>query len=236
MLWASGCGRVPLDQALIGTWSEDQVDRRVEFTPNRLYAVVTNGEPVDVGVWSVKGNEVSLESLIAKARTTWKCSFDDGELIIDGGKAFKRRFEKARRSSANDLFDKRLDGLWRSDDREPEVVEFTPAGTFVGMFQRLDEKKSLNRLGCWGRVSRESSSAFFLVGTMGSATMAGSLPHKFALEGNKLLWGGGRKRPPKVYRKVTPTDIQQMLARVPDAAATPASSATPKKAPVKTAK
>lgn len=227
ILWgASGCGREPLDKALVGAWVEDQVERRVEFTPNRLYAVVTNGERVDMGVWSVnKDNEVVFDSLLEKKQTVWPCRLDENELVIVGEKTFDRRFERVPRDSRSKLFDNRLEGLWRSDDRDPELVEFTASGILVGLFQRLDEKKNLNRLGTWAQVTRESSSAFFLEGTMGSATVLKSIPHKFVIEGDKLLWGAGRKRRPKVYRKVTPADVQLMLSKVPQSQPTTTPSA-----------
>jgi hypothetical protein len=225
-----GCGGGELtDQQFVGRWVEDKEDRRIEFTPNKLFSVVENGTFVKVGIWSVQGHQMSLTGLFDGVAETWKPKMSTDSFTIDLTEARFRQFDKV--PATESIFDKRLVGLWRTDDQYPQIVEFTEHATLVGVFWRLDKVGGTPYpIGVQANISTAGDSKFFMDGFLGDRRMKkGVLPHPYSFEGGRLVWSAGRKNPPKVYRKVTPADIadpafiaqfKQGLKAEPDPAAT----------------
>lgn len=204
-----GCGRPSLEQEIVGRWLENQDNRIVEFTSNGLYGIHANGSPVEVGSWKVVGKELHFQALTESKLDTWTIEMKRDSFTVDVNKALFRKFDRA--VSQGQIFDQRLQGVWRNERSEkPEIVEFTPQGTFVGVFRRLNDKKENIAVGCLGEVARASSNEFFLDGELGDRRMARVIQHQFAIEGGKLHWGKGRRRKPEVYRPISRADVENL--------------------------
>lgn len=208
-LLGCGCGGGLTEEQFVGRWVEDKEERRFEFTKNRLFSVVENGTFVKIGTWSVQGDQLVLDYLFEGEDETWKPDLSDNRFTIDLGEARFRAFERV--PSTETIFDKRLVGLWRTDDKTPQIVEFTEHATLVGVFWRIAEVGGEPfPIGVQANVSKGGDSKFFLDGYLGDRRMnKGVIPHPFKIENGRLVWGAGRKHPPKVYRKVTPADINE---------------------------
>ena len=225
MLTLGGCSSPPTPKQLIGRWVEDKEDRRYEFTPN-LYSLVENGSFVDAGTWTLDEKGVlRLRSLTRPHTEEWKLTglSEDG-FRVDLSEARFRSFNRVPLDGT--IFDKRLVGLWRTEGKQPEIVEFTEQGTLAGIFQRLDHRGgTLFPIGVQANVSTAGSARFYLEGYIGNKRAGkGIQTHPFSIEGNRLLWGVGLKRPPRVYRKITIDDI----AGLPQPTATPSDIVVPK--------
>ena len=219
-----GCGRPPLDQAVVGRWLENRDNRLIEFTPNGLYAIRVDGDYVEVGLWSVKGKDLEMKGLTQQKQETWRVQMAKDSFTVDVNDALYRKFDRVVKREP--LFEKRLEGVWRSDRGEhPEIVEFTPDGTVVGLFRRINTKNENHPVGCLGEAQRASASDFFLDGQMGHQKLSRKIQHHFTFEGGKLNWSRGRMRKPEVFRSISRADLSSLEA--PAKAPTPAVTATP---------
>ena len=224
VLTLGGCSSPPSPKQLIGRWVEDKEDRRYEFTPN-LYSLVENGSFVDVGTWTLDEQGVlRLRSLTRPHNERWQLSgLSENGFRVDLSEARFRSFSRVPLDDT--IFDKRLVGLWRTEGKRPEIVEFTEHGTLAGVFQRLDRRGgTLFPIGIQATVTRENSGRFNLDGYIGNKR-TGIQAHPFSIERNRLLWGVGLKRPALVYRKITIQDI----ADLPQPTATPSDRALSQK-------
>ncbi len=208
----AGCSKSLKPEQMVGRWVEDKEDRRYEFTPNQLYSVVENGTFVQVGSWTLSNDgKLSLRSLTDKSSATWTIeNLGEEQFSVPLDEARFRSFQKIPLQDT--IFDQRLVGLWRTEGEPPQILEFTEQATLNGMFQRLDKPGgSLFPLGFQTTVSTAGTSAFFMDGYIGDKRVKkGVLPHPYEIEGARLLWGPNLKRPPTVYRKITPHDIADL--------------------------
>ncbi len=219
-----GCSKPTLEQALVGRWLENRDNRIVEFTQNGLYAVRVDGDHVEAGVWSVSDKELQMRGLTQHKQETWTVKMSGDSFTVDINDALFRKFDRVVKRQP--IFDKRLEGVWRSDrGAHPEIVEFTPEGTVVGIFRRINQKKENFAIGCLGEVQRSGAGEFFLDGQMGHQKLSRKIQHHFTIDNEKLNWSRGRLRKPEVFRSIDRADVQALQG--PPAAPTPASTATP---------
>ena len=220
----AGCGKVPLEQALVGRWLENRDNRVVEFTPNGLYAVRVDGDYVEVGVWLVDDDELQMRGLTQHKQEVWNIKMSRDSFTVDVNDALFRKFDRVTKREP--LFEKRLEGVWRSDrGSHPEIVEFTPDGTVVGVFRRINQKKETFPVGCLGEAQRAGVGEFFLDGQMGHQKLSRKIQHHFTFDDGKLNWSRGRLRKPEVFRSIGRADVQSLQG--PPAASAPVPAATP---------
>lgn len=176
-----------------------------------------NGKAVEIGRWSFKNQEIVLESLTTSRQETWKPTFDKKVQVmtIPQGEVQFRSLQRA--PSRGPLFDGRLEGLWKTDNKHADIVEFGPQGSVTGLFWRLNEDKQLYLVGCQAYANRVDSTRFSLDGVFGEKTMTGMQPHLYSFESGRLVWGRGKAR--RVYRKIQAADLPSF--DIPAAIATP---------------
>ena len=207
----SGCGRKPLEEAILGRWSETKEQRLYEFSSSGLYGVASNDEAVEIGEWSAKDGVVTMKSIVGpkEARTeTWKVTMSDESFDIAVNDAFYRRFEKSEDDSPPT--DKRLVGLWRKDGKYANVFNFTDHGGVLGVMWRREKDRSLVLMGLFGRV-RGGTGEFTINGSMGTKTML-PVKHRYSMENDKLLWKGPKSEP-EVFRRVQVQDLSFSLPK-----------------------
>lgn len=203
-----GCAKPDPAQQILGRWGEEDTQRTFDFGPEHMYAIFANGENVETGVWEFKDQTLVLTNLTSPSRgevVRWEPQWKDDAFEVSDGKAFYRRFEPIK--SSTELHDKRLLGLWRSDGANKEILEFTPWGTLIGLFWRLDKDKELYSVAISAEVSRAKADELFLDGFVGKTFVNKSRTQKYEFGTGRLIWSRGRAKP-QVFRHVKLADLQ----------------------------
>lgn len=219
------------ETTILGRWVEQAENLKIEFTANHLYAKRKPNTPVEVGLWSIKDEELLMRSLTGPEVTAWRPRMEDDGFIIDKTKAQFRTFKKLKLPGTP--VDPKMVGLWRSYGDHPQFVEFTEQGTFVGVFCRLDKPGGqVYNVGCLADVLTAGRSKFYLQGYMGAKRMIkGVNPHPYRIEGEKLIWGRKHKTKKKVtYRRISSFDLEEMAAKGTPGS-TPSGSPSPAPSP-----